>query len=188
MERIRQGRPHHERLILTKCLRLMREIAERPRPRRFSLAEAAWEDDREYGPTYSPGEWFPAPRDGLALTEAGRVRFLRAVWRLADEGLLVPVLPFRGKRLERIRLTQAGEKVAAELLAAEDAALEVEIASLEAKIQAAKKAEGDPSPRRCGDTSSVGGAAPTGRMAAPWPSSSMSSAKLAEQETTIPEK
>jgi hypothetical protein len=65
--------------------------------------------DREYGPRYSP-TWF----EDETATEAGRVRFLRTVYSLADTGLLT-VVKSEGGRIERLRLTKAGRKAASEL-------------------------------------------------------------------------
>jgi hypothetical protein len=67
--------------------------------------------DREHGPRYSP-TWF----GDATATEAGRVRLLRSVYRLAGAGLLT-IVKSEGGRLERVRLTDAGGN-AAELLKA----------------------------------------------------------------------
>ena len=61
-----------------------------------------WEIDREFNRRYSP-RWFgPA-----AASEAGRVRHLRAIRRLGDEGSLEILRGDAGK-LERVRLTDKG--------------------------------------------------------------------------------
>jgi hypothetical protein len=65
--------------------------------------------DLEYGPSYSP-KWFGK----LAETEAGRVRFLRCIYKLSAGGLVV-LVKSEGGRLERLRLTPAGVAAVAEL-------------------------------------------------------------------------
>ena len=72
-----------------------------------------YEADIKYGRLYSP-RWFGR----LTETEAGRVRMLRTVYRLADAGLLI-LVKTEGGRLERVRLTEAGRAAATELLNAE---------------------------------------------------------------------
>lgn len=100
--------------VLIEVARRAKAIRYRPRPRAWQTW-AVREDqaDRDYGPRYSP-TWFADATD----TEAGRVRFLRTVYRLTDAGLLA-VVKSEGGRLERVRLTDAGRKAVAELLAAD---------------------------------------------------------------------
>jgi hypothetical protein len=99
--------------VLVEIARQQRRIKRRRRPepwRRWDVARD--QDDRTFGPLYSP-RWFgPA-----AATEAGRVRHLRAVYALADCGL-VQVVKSEGGRLERVRLTPAGRTAAAAIAAA----------------------------------------------------------------------
>jgi hypothetical protein len=97
--------------VLTELAKREEEITTRPDPAKWK----SWEwrelaDDREYGPLYSP-TWFGE------LNEAGRVRHLRTVYRLADAGLLV-VVKSEGGRLERVQLTGAGKAAVQELAAA----------------------------------------------------------------------
>lgn len=95
--------------VLLAVARQGEAIRARPRPpawKTWAVRDAA---DRERGTRYSP-TWFGA----LAATEAGRVRLLRTVYRLAEAGLLTAVKS-DGGRLERVRLTTAGDE-AIELL------------------------------------------------------------------------
>lgn len=77
-----------EREILVACSRREAEIAARPNPPKWMTWDvrelAEW---REYGPIYSPAEWFGK---GQPLSEARRVACLRGAHRLAAAGLLEP--------------------------------------------------------------------------------------------------
>src|SRR5262245_31569528 len=96
-------------LVLLEVERRCDAIRTRPRPPAWKTWEVRDDDDdREYGPRYSP-TWF----GDATATEAGRVRFLRTVYRLADAGLLT-VVKTEGGRLERVRLTRAGRNAATE--------------------------------------------------------------------------
>jgi hypothetical protein len=94
-------------LVLAEVARRCEAIRDRPRPPAWKTWETRDDDDdREYGPRYSP-TWFGE----VTATEAGRVRMLRTVYRLAEAGLLTLVRS-EGGRLERVRLTKAGTKAA----------------------------------------------------------------------------
>ena len=98
------------KLVLLEVARRSEVVRARtPPPTWQTWAVRDYETDREYGPSYSP-TWFGA----ATATEAGRVRFLRTVYRLADAGLLT-VVKSEGGRLERVRLTKAGRDAVAEL-------------------------------------------------------------------------
>ncbi len=73
-------------MVLAEVARQCDAIRNRPKPPAWKTWEALPDDDREYGPRYSP-TWF----GDVTATEAGRVRLLRAVYRLADAGLLTIV-------------------------------------------------------------------------------------------------
>jgi hypothetical protein len=97
-------------LVLTEVARQCDAIHARPRPPAWQpWAVREDEDDREYGPRYSPA-WF----GDATATEAGRVRLLRTVYRLAAAGLLI-LVKSEGGRLERVQLTKAGQDAVAEL-------------------------------------------------------------------------
>ena len=102
-------------MVLAEVARQCDAIRNRPKPPAWKTWEALPDDDREYGPRYSP-TWF----GDATATEAGRVRLLRAVYRLADAGLLT-IVKSEGGRLERVRLTKAGRDAAAELRKADTA-------------------------------------------------------------------
>lgn len=90
-------------IVLSELARREEEIAAHPRPPAWKTWEARPDaDDREYGPRYSPTGFGAA-----TATEAGRVRLLRAVYRLADAGL-IELTKSEGGRLERIPLTATG--------------------------------------------------------------------------------
>lgn len=100
-----------ERQLLTECARRMAEVAATEPP----PAWATWDRRdfdllREFGPRYSPGEWFPSDQ---VMPEKYRQRYLRAVHRLAARGLLT--MGQVGGRLAHVRLTPAGERAAAGL-------------------------------------------------------------------------
>ena len=95
-------------MVLAEVARQCDAIRNRPKPPAWKTWEAIPDDDdREYGPRYSP-TWF----GDATATEAGRVRLLRTVYRLADAGLLT-LVKSEGGRLERVRLTKAGHKAVA---------------------------------------------------------------------------
>lgn len=100
-------------LVLAEVARQCDAIRSRPKPPAWQSWSVREDDnDRDYGPRYSP-KWF----GDAATTEAGRVRLLRTVYRLADAGLLT-LVKSEGGRLERVRLTAAGRDAADELLKA----------------------------------------------------------------------
>lgn len=90
-------------LVLLELAERCEAIRTRPKPQAWRTWDVRDDEaDREYGPRYSP-TWF----GDATANEAGRVRLLRIVYRLADAGLLT-VVKSEGGRLERIRLTEAG--------------------------------------------------------------------------------
>jgi hypothetical protein len=98
-------------LVLTEVHRRCKAVRSRPRPpawKRWEVEELQF--DLKYGPRYTP-KWFGE----LAATEAGRVRLLRTLYRLADAGLLIVVKSHWGGRLARVRITPAGSRAVAEL-------------------------------------------------------------------------
>jgi hypothetical protein len=98
------------RLVLLEVARQTEAARSRPRPPRWQTWNVwLYEADLEYGPKYSP-TWF----GDLTATEAGRVRTLRAVYRLSDAGLLL-LTKSEGGRLERVQLTEAGQRAVDEL-------------------------------------------------------------------------
>jgi hypothetical protein len=98
------------RAVLLELLVRTRAIARRPRPPAWRSWEVErWQDDREWGPLYSPAEWFGG---GESIPEYLRVRYLRAIRKLAADGLLTMIMSESGKRLERLRLTEAGQRLA----------------------------------------------------------------------------
>jgi hypothetical protein len=93
-------------------------VAARPSPppwRWWDVRDLA--ADLKHGPRYSP-RWF----GGLTATEAGRIRVLRALYGLADAGLVTLVKSEGAGRLQRARLTEAGREAVAGLRKAEAAA------------------------------------------------------------------
>jgi len=107
-------RTEHAR-ILIECLARQNAIAATPEP-------ASWEwwnvrehrDCLTYGPRYEPAKWFGG------LTNAQRQRYMRAVYDLDAEGLLL-AFKSEGNRLQRVKLTEAGLARAAKLEAPVDA-------------------------------------------------------------------
>ncbi len=101
-------------MVLVEVAQQCAAIRARPRPPVWqSWSRKSHDADRELGPRYTP-TWFP----DVTTTEAGRVRVLRAVYRLANAGLLA-VVKSEGGRLERVNLTETGKDAVAELLKAE---------------------------------------------------------------------
>ncbi|QDV34100.1 hypothetical protein [Tautonia plasticadhaerens] len=102
------------RLVLIEVQQRCEAIRSRPRPPQWKCWSVLKHDlDVAHGPCYSP-RWF----GDASATEAGRVRLLRAVYRLADSGLLT-IVKSEGGRLERVRLTASGDEAATELRNAE---------------------------------------------------------------------
>jgi hypothetical protein len=92
-----------ESRILAELAEREMEIATRPEPPSWRHWERVpLELDRELGPVYSP-RWF----GDETATNAGRQRFLRAIYALEQRGLLV-IVRSEGGRLERLKLTEAG--------------------------------------------------------------------------------
>jgi hypothetical protein len=93
--------------------RVLHEVARREAEVRFRTV-APWQcaearrhaAEKRYGPRYSPA-WFGA----AAASEAGRVRFLRAVHALERAGLLAAKKV--GRQLRHVRLTAKGRAAAA---------------------------------------------------------------------------
>ena len=97
-------------MVLLELAKRCDAIRARSKPRAWRTWEVRDDEaDREHGPRYSP-TWFGE----MTATEAGRVRLLRTVYRLADAGLLA-LVKSEGGRLERVRLTDAGHEAADEL-------------------------------------------------------------------------
>ena len=99
-------------LVLAEVVRRSAAIRDRPTPPAWKTWEARDDAaDREYGPRYSP-TWF----GDATVTEAGRVRLLRTLYRLAEARLLT-LVKSEGGRLERVRLTKAGHDAAEQVMA-----------------------------------------------------------------------
>jgi hypothetical protein len=97
------------RLLLAKVAEAAAEIAARPVPAAtWQAAELA--DLRRFGPAFDASGWF---NGGDPLPERERIRFLRAVRRLAHAGLMT-FTRING-RLRHVKLTAAGEREAAAL-------------------------------------------------------------------------
>lgn len=96
-----------EQLILIECQTRQDAIAATiGAPESGSILERTEQNNaRLNGPRYVPSDWFG--EDGKPLPEAERVRFLRAVHKLASAGFLAVTRNGAG-RVERIRLTQSG--------------------------------------------------------------------------------
>lgn len=103
-------REEHERILL-ECHRREKVHGKDQRPPGWHWARPDFDEQTEYGPRYSCHEWF-----GPQL-ERDRMRFQRALHSLAAEGLIT--LGLVGRRVSRIKLTEAGVLAAKELLAAE---------------------------------------------------------------------
>jgi hypothetical protein len=92
------------------------EARARPEPAAWRTWELdRWRADIELGPKYSPS-WLGSH----AATEAGRVRALRCLHKLAGAGL-VDLVKSEGGRLERVQLTPAGAAAVDEMQKAEPA-------------------------------------------------------------------
>jgi hypothetical protein len=70
-----------------------------------------YRENLEFGPPFSTPRWFGA----LAATEAQRVASLRTVYKLTAAGLLEVTRTAWGSKIERVRLTDAGQAVVAKL-------------------------------------------------------------------------
>lgn len=95
-----------EHLVLTTCRDLEAEIAGRKNPPKSQHWERVDFDElKRYGPRYLPSAWFGG---GRPLPEKHRVRYLRAVNRLIEAGLLAGTTSRDSNRLQHIKLTPAG--------------------------------------------------------------------------------
>lgn len=105
------------KLVLLEVALQCGEAKQAPRPPAWqTLAVWEHEDAIEYGPRYTP-TWF----GDMADTDARRVRILRTIYRLAGAGLLA-VVKGEGGRLQRVRLTEAGDAAVEAMLQADAAA------------------------------------------------------------------
>ena len=96
------------KLVLLECLYRERQIADAKRPPKWRTYSRMIDAElREYGPRYSPAEWFG---DGKPLEEKMRVRYLRAVHKLHKDDLLA-MTTISGK-LAHLKLTDAGRDAA----------------------------------------------------------------------------
>ncbi|MGA7496119.1 MAG: hypothetical protein WBX00_05255 [Isosphaeraceae bacterium] len=103
------------RIALLEVARRCVEVETRPVPKAWEhVAKYYHAQDRAFGPRYSP-TWFGA----LTETEAGRVRALRALRGLEKAGLVILVRSEWAGRLQRVRLTEEGARIAEELRNAE---------------------------------------------------------------------
>jgi len=95
-----------EKKILRKCLELQQLNAEsKPEPwRTWSLDN--WHEIQEHGPTYRISEWFGE------LPERDRVHYRRTIKALEKQGLLKTWRRW-GDRMTNVKLTEAGETIAA---------------------------------------------------------------------------
>lgn len=94
--------------VLAELARRTAEFRARPEPPAWEVwARLQWADLDEHGMRYAPSDWFGT------VSEAQRVRYLRAIKALARTGLLQTVVT--GRRLTHVKLTADGERAAAEL-------------------------------------------------------------------------
>lgn len=100
-----------ERRLLLAVADRMLDIASAPVPA-SDYAAARLDDLHAFGPQYRPGEWFG---DGGLLSEAARVRFIRAIGRLESRGLLQ--VTNSGGRLRYLRLLSPAVPLLGELAA-----------------------------------------------------------------------
>lgn len=102
---------HHQ--ILTACRDQMRLLAASKPPAAWKKWEVAEREELlEYGPVYRPTEWFGD------MSNAQRQALLRAIYDLEAAGLVAPWAR-RGGKLTNLKLTEAGERLAAGLVDAE---------------------------------------------------------------------
>jgi hypothetical protein len=107
-----------EKAVLVECQRREDEIAAQPNsPKHRTWDRRALDELREYGPEFSSNLWFG--NEGDPVPERFRSRFLRAVWKLAADGLLVPTRT--GARLSHLKLTEQGRQAVAAMDTATDA-------------------------------------------------------------------
>ncbi len=100
-----------ERQVLIEVGKRVAEFDTRtPPPAWKTWALQEYEEIRDYGPRYSPADWFGG---GQGIPEKYRVRYLRAVYSLRDRGLIVTAGVNR--RLTNVKLTEAGRAALKEL-------------------------------------------------------------------------
>ena len=95
------GISEQEKAVLIDCAWRMEAIRTVKRPRAWQTwAVRELEELKRYGPRYMPSLWF---NGGRAIPERVRVKFLRAVHRLEEAGLLETAGV--GVRLQNLKLT-----------------------------------------------------------------------------------
>lgn len=97
------------RKILRECFCRQTDISQTRNLRDYAAHELLVQQ-RRHGPRYIVSEWFPDADNPTA-----QKRFLRAVYSLADNGFLHLTKSSEGGKLEHIKLTEAGQKLIAEL-------------------------------------------------------------------------
>jgi hypothetical protein len=97
------NRDELDKLVLMEVKRQCDLVRDRPRPPAWQKWTVRLHElDLEHGPLYTPA-WFA----DLAATNAGRVRLLRIIHKLAAADLL-DAFRSAGGRLERVRVTAKG--------------------------------------------------------------------------------
>jgi hypothetical protein len=104
------GRDELVEFVLITVQARQEAVRSRPHPPRWHWWEVnAQEADLELGELYSPS-WFGA----IASTEAGRLRMLRLIHKMAERGQ-VTITRSEGGRLQRVKLTAKGSRQATTL-------------------------------------------------------------------------
>lgn len=104
------------KLVLLECLFRENQIAAAIRPPKWQKWGRMIDAElREYGPRYSPAEWFGG---GQPLEEKMRVRYLRAVHKLQKDGQLAVTTV--SDKLAYLKLTAAGREAAEQVAAESD--------------------------------------------------------------------
>jgi hypothetical protein len=103
-------------MLLNECLRREEALKATPPPDLWKWwVRERYDDEMEYGPVWAPSEWFG---DGLPLSDAQRMKFVRVLHELGGAGLLTVTRGPDGRRIAHVKLTDEGRRQAASMLSA----------------------------------------------------------------------
>jgi hypothetical protein len=104
------------RAVLIECLKREDALKTAAAPPKWQTWEyEPYLDELEFGPAWAPADWFGGD---VGLTDAQRMRFVRAVHAAATAGLVTITLGPDGRRIAHVQLTDAGRSQAGAMLSA----------------------------------------------------------------------
>jgi hypothetical protein len=104
------------RAVLIECLKREEALKTAEPPPEWKWWDyEPYLDELEFGPAWAPAEWFGG---NVGLTDAQRMRFVRAVHAAATAGLVTITLGPDRRRIAHVQLTEAGRSQAGAMLSA----------------------------------------------------------------------